>query len=84
MFGLASMRKASLEAGDSSGSDDGRQSMRGGRQYARLGQDLALGLEEFPTFIPRNVQEESGYNISTIGPVGSGRPARILRQYPGA
>merc|ERR1711942_286952 len=39
VFGLASMRKASLEAGDSSGSDDGRQSQRGGHfdihQYVR-------------------------------------------------
>jgi len=84
VLGLASMRKASLEAGDSSGSDDGRQSLRGGHQYARPGEDLALGLEKFPTFIPRNLQEETGYVNPTMGPVGSGRPARLLRHYPGA
>jgi len=84
VLGLASMRKASLEAGDSSGSDDGRQSLRGGHQYARPGEDLALGLEKFPTFIPRNLQEETGYINPTMGPVGSGRPARLLRHYPGA
>ena len=78
------MRKASLEAGDSSGSDDGRQSLRGGHQYARPGEDLAFGLEKFPTFIPRNLQETTGYINPTMGPVGSGRPARLLRHYPGA
>ena len=86
VFGLASMRKASLEAGDSSGSDDGRQSLRGGHfdihQYVRPREDLALGLEKFPTFYPRNLQGGTDYS-PMMGPVGSGRPDRI-RHYPGA
>ena len=62
------MRKASLEAGDSSGSDDGRPSLRGGHhQYARPGEDLALGLDKFPTFIPRNLQEVTGDNHGACG-----------------
>ena len=85
---MASMRKASLEAGDSSGSDDGRQSQRGGHfdihQYVRPSEDLALGLEKFPTFYPRNLREGPDYNNPIIGPIGSGRPARPLRHYPGA
>lgn len=88
VFGLASMRKASLEAGDSSGSDDGRQSQRGGHfdihQYVRPSEDPAQGLEKFPTFYPRNLREGTDYNNPIIGPIGSGRPARLLRHYPGA
>jgi len=86
VFGFASMRKASLEAGDSSGSDDGRQSLRGGQfdihQYVRPREDLALGLEKFPTFYPRDFQEGTDYNNPIMGPIGSGRPARLPRQFP--
>ena len=86
VFGFASMRKASLEAGDSSGSDDGRPSLRGGHydihQYVRPREDLVSGLDKFPTFYPRDFQEGTDYNNPIMGPIGSGRPARLPRQYP--
>ena len=83
VFGFASMRKASLEAGDSSGSDDGRPSLRGGHydihQYVRPREELALGLDKFPSFYPRNFQGGADPNPN-MGPIGSDRPGR-LRQF---
>jgi len=77
VFRLASMRKASLEAGygDSSGSDDGGFDIH---QYVRPREDApVMGLEKFPTFYPRNLDGREGYGVN-MGPVGSGRPERFL------
>ena len=85
VFGLASMRKATLEAaaGDSSSSDDGWQSWRGGHfdihQYVRPREEHALGLDKFPSFNPRNVQGGADAN-PVMGPIGSDRPGK-LRQF---
>jgi len=80
VFGLASMRKASLEAtaaGDSSGSEDGGHFDL--HQYMRPREELTLGLDMFPSFYPRNFQEVADPNPN-IGPIGSGRPGRF-RQF---
>jgi len=86
VFGLASMRKASLEAaGESSSSEEGWQSLRGAgghfdiHQYVRPREELALGLDKFPSFYPRNFQGGADPNPN-MGPIGSDRPGR-LRQF---
>merc|ERR1719154_661674 len=84
VFGLASMRKASLEAaGESSSSKEGWQSLRGGyfdiHQYVRPREELALGLDKFPSFYPRIFQGGADPNPN-MGPIGSDRPGR-LRQF---
>merc|ERR1719431_464663 len=81
VFGLASMRKSSLEAtaaGDSSSEDGGHFDLH---QYMRPREELALGLDKFPSFYPRNFQGGDDPN-HMIGPIGSGRPGRVsLRQF---
>ena len=73
------MWKTKLEAGVSFASDDGRLSLRGGHlnfhQYVTPREDPAKGLEKFPTFFPRNLQEGTNFNNPIMGPVDSGRPA---------
>jgi len=82
VFGLASMRKASLEAaaaGDSSSSEDGGHFDL--HQFMRPREEIAWGLDKFPSFYPRNFQGRDDPN-PMIGPIGSGRPGRVsLRQF---
>ena len=82
MYGLASMRKASLEAaaaGDSSSSEDGGHFDL--HQFMRPREEIAWGLDKFPSFYPRNFLGGDDPN-PLMGPIGSERPGRVsLRQF---
>jgi len=95
VMNLANLRKLGMSdsnpSGESSGSEDGKQLpfSRGpdyDLQHYLLTREEFLGLEKFPTFVPRgnvNMQHfgSGSGSFGNAGPVGSGRP-RVV--WPGA
>jgi len=95
VMNLANLRKAGMSdpsGGESSGSEDGKLPFSRGPDYDLqhylLAREEFLGLEKFPTFVPRGSfnnfnQSQFGAvgNVGNVGPVGSGRP-RVV--WPGA
>merc|ERR1712126_630723 len=90
---LANLRKMGLSdsnpSGESSGSEDGKLPFSRGPDYDLqhylLAREEFLGLEKFPTFVPRgsfnNFNQSQFGAVGNVGPVGSGRP-RVV--WPGA
>merc|ERR1712121_231034 len=90
VMNLANLRKMGLSdsnpSGESSGSEDGKLPFSRGpdydlQHYLLTREDL-LGLEKFPTFVPRVNANMNQFGPGVkVGPVGSGRP-RVV--WPGA
>merc|ERR1719342_677915 len=82
VMNLANLRKAGMSdpsGGESSGSEDGKLPFSRGpdydlQHYLLTREDL-LGLEKFPTFVPRGNANMNQFGPGVkVGPVGSGRP----------